>query len=122
MPTPENDPAVGDFVIVHGQIKSITDSIALVEVYRGYPVGANVAVQCGALDLAEVSGGATVAAETEQGRTGHKITIHECTLHKNGSKWFWACTCNGHSQCWDSKETAKAMGEVHASHVTTQGQ
>jgi hypothetical protein len=68
MPTLENDPAVGDFVIVRGQIKSIIDGVALIEVYRGYPVGANVAVQCGALDLAEPADSTAVGAGSEEDR------------------------------------------------------
>jgi hypothetical protein len=55
MPTPENDPAVGDPVILHGRIKSIHEDVALVEVYRSYPVGGTVAVQCGALELDETT-------------------------------------------------------------------
>lgn len=47
------DPEVGDFVTVAGCIRSVADGVALVEVYRGYPVGANVAVQCGALEYLE---------------------------------------------------------------------
>jgi hypothetical protein len=53
VPTPENDPAVGDPVIIRGRIKAIDEGVALVEVYRSYPVGGTVAVQCGALELDE---------------------------------------------------------------------
>src|SRR6266567_3521337 len=51
MPTPENDPAVGDPVILRGRILKIDAGVALVEVYRSYPAGWTVAVQCGALEL-----------------------------------------------------------------------
>jgi hypothetical protein len=53
MPTEQNDPAAGDAVILRGRIKNITEGVALVEVYRSYPVGGTVAVQCGALELDE---------------------------------------------------------------------
>ena len=53
MPTPENDPAVGDPVILRGRILKIDAGVALVEVYRSYPAGWTVAVQCGALELDE---------------------------------------------------------------------
>jgi hypothetical protein len=56
MPTEDNDPAVGDPVILRGRIKSIDAGVALVEVYRSYPVGGTVAVQCGALELDETEG------------------------------------------------------------------
>jgi hypothetical protein len=54
---PETDPAVGDPVILRGRIKSITEGVALVEVYRSFPVGGTVAVQCGALELDESADG-----------------------------------------------------------------
>jgi len=53
MPTEDNDPAVGDPVILKGRIKSIDEGVALVEVYRSYPLGCTVPVQCGALELDE---------------------------------------------------------------------
>jgi len=67
MPTPENDPAAGDPVILRGRIKSVQDGVALVEVYRSFPVGGTVAVQCGALELDETSDG-TVAAPSDEAR------------------------------------------------------
>jgi hypothetical protein len=45
----QKDPEVGDSVFISGTIKSISEGVALVEVYRSYPAGGTVAVQCGAL-------------------------------------------------------------------------
>lgn len=47
------EPAVGDPVILRGRILKLDGGVALVEVYRSYPVGGTVAVQCGALELDE---------------------------------------------------------------------
>jgi hypothetical protein len=47
------DPAVGDPVILRGRILKIEEGVALVAVYRTYPTGGTVAVQCGALELDE---------------------------------------------------------------------
>ncbi|HEY2090038.1 MAG TPA: hypothetical protein VGH54_28955 [Mycobacterium sp.] len=47
------DPEVGDFVKLTGTIVSIHEGTALVEVYRTYPVGLRVPVQCGALEHVE---------------------------------------------------------------------
>ncbi|HEV2175267.1 MAG TPA: hypothetical protein VGR71_16960 [Nitrospira sp.] len=47
------DPEVGDFVTIAGRITAIEEGVALVEVYRGWPVGVNVPVQCGALEHLE---------------------------------------------------------------------
>lgn len=44
------EPREGDPVILHGRIVKLDGGIALVEVYRTYPVGGTVAVQCGALE------------------------------------------------------------------------
>jgi hypothetical protein len=57
------DPAAGDHVILRGKILRIDEGVALVEVYRTYPVGGTVAVQCGALDLDETAGDGGVQAE-----------------------------------------------------------
>lgn len=46
-------PEVGDQVVLYGQIVSITDGIAVVEVVRTWPLGLRVPVQCGALDYNE---------------------------------------------------------------------
>lgn len=47
------DPEPGDFVKLSGKILSIHEGTALVEVYRSYPVGLRVPVQCGALEHVE---------------------------------------------------------------------
>jgi hypothetical protein len=47
------DPEAGDFVKLNGRIISIDEGTALVEVYRSYPVGLRVPVQCGALEHVE---------------------------------------------------------------------
>lgn len=47
------DPEPGDFVKLNGRILSIDEGVALVEVYRSYPVGLRVPVQCGALEHVE---------------------------------------------------------------------
>lgn len=49
------EPAEGDPVILRGRIIRLDAGVALVEVYRSYPVGGTVAVQCGALDLDETT-------------------------------------------------------------------
>lgn len=49
----QTEPAVGDPVILRGIILKLAEGVALVEVYRTYPVGGTVAVQCGALELNE---------------------------------------------------------------------
>jgi hypothetical protein len=61
----ETDPQVGDPVILRGHIKSLIEGVALVEVYRTFPVGGTVAVQCGALELDESvhDGGTPASAE-----------------------------------------------------------
>jgi hypothetical protein len=56
------DPQAGDPVILRGRIKSLIDGVALVEVYRTFPVGGTVAVQCGALELDETPAAADSAA------------------------------------------------------------
>jgi hypothetical protein len=43
------DPEPGDSVFITGTIKSISEGVAVVEVYRSFPVGLSVPVQCGAL-------------------------------------------------------------------------
>ena len=43
------EPEVGDSVFISGTVKAISEGVALVEVYRSYPVGGTVAVQSGAL-------------------------------------------------------------------------
>lgn len=50
------DPEAGDFVKLSGKILSIHEGTALVEVYRSYPVGLRVPVQCGALEHVEPAG------------------------------------------------------------------
>jgi hypothetical protein len=64
----ETDPAVGDPVILRGRILKIEEGVALVEVYRSYPVGGTVAVQCGALELDETpdDGGAVPASDEDR--------------------------------------------------------
>ena len=49
------DPEAGDFVRISGRIISIDEGVALVEVYRSYPVGLRIPVQCGALEHVEPS-------------------------------------------------------------------
>ena len=61
----ETDPQVGDPVILRGRIKSLMDGVALVEVYRTFPVGGTVAVQCGALELDETPDTGTVPESDE---------------------------------------------------------
>jgi hypothetical protein len=48
--TEPRDPRVGDPVILRGRIVSINEGVALVEVYRTWPVGMTIPVQCGALE------------------------------------------------------------------------
>lgn len=50
MSSTSESPEVGDPVILYGNIVSIDDGIALVEVYRTWPIGIRVPVQCGALE------------------------------------------------------------------------
>ncbi len=40
-------------MILYGTIRELQGGVALIEVYRSYPVGGTVAVQCGALELDE---------------------------------------------------------------------
>jgi hypothetical protein len=61
----ETDPQAGDPVILRGRIKSLIDGVALVEVYRTFPVGGTVAVQCGALELDETQDGGDVPESDE---------------------------------------------------------
>ena len=56
------DPEAGDFVKLSGKILSIDEGTALVEVYRSYPVGLRVPVQCGALEHVEPGAGEDVSA------------------------------------------------------------
>lgn len=51
--TEPHDPAVGDPVLVHGQIRHIQEGVATVAVTRSWPLGARVDVQCGALEYDE---------------------------------------------------------------------
>lgn len=64
----ETDPAVGDPVILRGRILKIEEGVALVAVYRTFPVGGTVAVQCGALELDETTddGGAVPASDEDR--------------------------------------------------------
>jgi hypothetical protein len=48
--SPEKDPEVGDRVFLQGQIIHLDEGIALVEVYRSWPLTMRVPVQCGALE------------------------------------------------------------------------
>jgi hypothetical protein len=48
-----HDPKVGDPVLVHGVIREIEEGVATVEVYRSWPLGVTVPVQCGALECDE---------------------------------------------------------------------
>jgi hypothetical protein len=48
-----HDPAVGDPVLMHGVIRGIGEGVATVDVYRSWPLGASVDVQCGALECDE---------------------------------------------------------------------
>jgi hypothetical protein len=50
------EPVVGDAVTLKGRILKLDGGVALVEVYRAYPVGGTVAVQCGGLELTEDPG------------------------------------------------------------------
>jgi hypothetical protein len=59
------DPQAGDPVILRGRIKSLIDGVALVEVYRTFPVGGTVAVQCGALELDETQDDGAAPASDE---------------------------------------------------------
>ena len=68
MPTKDNDPAVGDPVVIRGTIRAIIEGTALVEVYRSYPVGGTVAVQCGALELDETPEDGGTVPESEEDR------------------------------------------------------
>lgn len=65
MAAEQTDPQVGDPVILRGRIKSLIDGVALVEVYRTFPVGGTVAVQCGALELNESTGDGGVPADED---------------------------------------------------------
>ena len=51
-----SEPQAGDPVILRGTIKALNEGVAFVEVYRTYPVGLLVPVQCGALELDELAG------------------------------------------------------------------
>lgn len=64
----ETDPKAGDPVILHGRIKSLMDGVALVEVYRSFPVGGTVAVQCGALELDETPDDGGIVPESDEDR------------------------------------------------------
>ena len=61
------DPELGDSVIISGTIKAVDGGVALVEVYRSYPVGGTVAVQCGALGHIEYHQTAEQAASITPG-------------------------------------------------------
>jgi len=61
------DPEPGDFVKLQGRILSIDEGVALVEVYRSYPVGLRVPVQCGALEHVEPAHDGTEQAEADHG-------------------------------------------------------
>jgi hypothetical protein len=52
---PTRDPEIGDPVILRGTILRIEEGIAIVEVYRTYPLGLRIPVQCGALEFDEVA-------------------------------------------------------------------
>ena len=56
------DPEAGDFVKLAGKILSIDEGTAVVEIYRSYPVGLRVPVQCGALEHVEQVADEGVAA------------------------------------------------------------
>jgi len=47
------DPEPGDFVRLAGRVISINAGMALVEVYRSYPPGLRIPVQCGVLEHVE---------------------------------------------------------------------
>jgi len=49
------DPEVGDPVILRGKILSIHEGLAVVEVYRSFPLDLRVPVQCGALEYDEAA-------------------------------------------------------------------
>lgn len=51
----QRDPQVGDSVVLRGRIISIDEGVALVEVYRTWPGGMSIPVQCGALEHDERS-------------------------------------------------------------------
>jgi hypothetical protein len=57
------DPEAGDFVRLSGRIVSINEGTALVEVYRSFPVGLRVPVQCGALEHVEPTAGDDMAPD-----------------------------------------------------------
>jgi hypothetical protein len=57
------DPEAGDHIKLTGKILSIDEGTALVEVYRSYPVGLRVPVQCGALEHVEPAAGGDVASD-----------------------------------------------------------
>lgn len=65
--TPEHDPAVGDPVLVHGVIRNIQNGVAAVEIYRSWPTGVIVPVQCGALECDEQAAHAARDDDTEPG-------------------------------------------------------
>lgn len=48
--SPEKDPEVGDRVFLQGSIIGLHEGVALVEVYRSWPLAMRVPVQCGALE------------------------------------------------------------------------
>lgn len=68
------EPAVGDPVILRGKILKLDEGVALVEVYRSYPVGGTVAVQCSALELDESEhDGGTPASDEDRIRTAMNV-------------------------------------------------
>ena len=62
------DPEVGDPVFVRGTIVSITEGIALVRLFRSWPLDCAVGVQCGALELDERAYGLRSAVDSVEVR------------------------------------------------------
>jgi len=48
------DPERGDFVKLNGRIISVNAGVAMVEIYRSYPSGLRIPVQCTALEHVEI--------------------------------------------------------------------
>lgn len=83
----ERDPQVGDAVLVHGVIQNIEDGTAIVALFRSWPTGIAVPIQCGALEHNERAAHAEAAMPDDRRRlTAEQLEPDRRSRFRTGRK------------------------------------
>lgn len=93
----DREPQTGDRVLLYGTIRNIIGGVALVEVFRSYPPGGTVSVQCGVLELDSYE---------PDPETMLRPAEEDETLEQIKAAW-------NHSVAWNFDTPGKAEAHIH---------